>query len=58
MKERIKVHESEWRWICSDIDHVITNEGTMEELKEKLLACLTISYGESIIEESIEGALL
>ena len=58
MKERIKVHESEWRWITSDIDHVITNEGTMEELKEKLLACLTISYGESIIEESIEGVLL
>ena len=57
MKERADVHESEWRWIGNEIDYTIDNNGTKEELKKKVMNCLTQSYGASIIEESFEGAL-
>lgn len=48
-------HESEWRWIGGNIDHTIENEGTMEDLRKKLIQCLTNSYGSNIINELIEG---
>ena len=50
MRERVKVHESEWRWIGSDIDRTISNDGTKDELKKKIVECLTQFYGSSIIE--------
>ncbi len=48
-------HESEWRWIGGEIDYSIDNNGTVEDLKKKLLTCLKRSFGSSIIEESNEG---
>ena len=51
MLERSGVHESEWRWIGGSIDHVIDNEGTLEDLKENVIKKLELSYGSSIIEE-------
>ena len=50
-------HESEWRWIGGEIDYTIDNNGTMEDLKKKLVTCLKKSFGSSIIEESNEGVL-
>lgn len=32
------VHYSEWAWVGCDVDHVITNDGTVEELEAKVLA--------------------
>ena len=51
MLERSGVHESEWRWIGGPIDHVIDNEGTLEDLKKNVIKKLELSYGSSIIEE-------
>lgn len=50
-------HESEWRWIGDNIHFTICNDGTLEELKEKLLMCLTKSFGSSIMEELKQGVL-
>jgi len=57
MTERSGIHVSEWAWIGSDIDYVIENNGTKEELKKNLARCLTNSFGMNIIRESIEGVL-
>lgn len=50
-------HESEWRWIGGEIDYTVDNNGTVEDLKKKLVKCLKQSFGSSIIEESNEGVL-
>ena len=55
MLEQSGVHESEWRWIGGYIDHHIDNAGSLEELKKKLINCLTQSYGSSILSELKEG---
>ena len=44
-------HESEWRWIGDNINFTINNDGSLEELKEKLVKCLTKSFGLHIMEE-------
>lgn len=51
------VHPSEWSWIGGDIDHVVVNNGTVEDLKQNLLKCLTKSYGANTIHELTQGAL-
>lgn len=57
MLERYEVHESEWRWIGGKIDHVIQNDGTMEDLKVKLRKCLINSYGQDTISYLAKGVL-
>jgi hypothetical protein len=51
MLKQSGVHESEWRWIGGSIDHFIDNEGTLEDLKKKVIKTLELSYGSSIINE-------
>lgn len=51
MLNKSGVHESEWRWIGGSIDHIIENEGTLEDLKNNLVKKLEQSYGSSIICE-------
>jgi hypothetical protein len=51
------VHISEWGWVGSEIDYVIENNGTKEQLKKKVVSCLTNSFGANIMNESIEGVL-
>lgn len=50
-------HESEWRWVGHEVEYTIENNGTMEDLKKKVMTCLTQSFGSSMIRESIEGVL-
>lgn len=57
MFERSEVHESEWRWIGGDIDYTIYNDGSLEDLKNNLMNCLTNSYGANTIHELTEGAI-
>lgn len=51
------IHPSEWSWIGGQIDHVVANDGTFDELKNKLVNCLTRSFGSSTIGELTEGVL-
>ena len=51
MLKQSGIHESEWRWIGGSIDHTIQNDGSLEDLKNNLMKCLTTSYGSSIIGE-------
>jgi hypothetical protein len=51
------VHPSEWSWIGGNIDHVVVNNGTVEDLRQNLLKCLTKSYGANTIHELTQGAL-
>lgn len=51
------LHPSEWKWIGSNIDHVVENDGTLEELQKKILSCLRFSYGSNTINELCEGVL-
>lgn len=51
------VHESEWRRIGADVDFVVDNNGTVEDLRKKVITCLKTFYGSSMIEESNEGVL-
>lgn len=30
------VHESEWNWVGFDVDQIITNDGTLEDLEQKV----------------------
>jgi hypothetical protein len=55
MLKQSGVHESEWRWIGGFIDHTIDNEGSLEDLKNHLIKCLTTSYGSSIMSELKQG---
>jgi hypothetical protein len=50
------IHESEWKWIGCGVDHVIHNNSTKENLKNEVFSCLKKSFGNSIIDELIEGA--
>jgi hypothetical protein len=51
------IHESEWKWIGSQRDHCIVNNGTIDNLKEKVIKCLTPYYGYNIMKEMKEGVL-
>lgn len=51
------IHESEWRWIGNDIDHTIVNNGTLEDLKQKIFSCLTKTYGPNTISELTQGVI-
>lgn len=51
MHNQSGVHSSEWSWIGGDIDHIINNDGDMDDLKQNLLKCLRITYGSSIMSE-------
>lgn len=51
------IHESEWKWIGCGVNHIIHNNSTKENLKKEVLSCLKKSFGSSIIDELIEGAL-
>jgi hypothetical protein len=52
MLEDSGMHESEWRWIGSDkLDYTIQNTGTIENLKNNIVKCLTHTYGLSIMQE-------
>jgi len=46
MKTKFKdVHESEWNWAGYDVDYVIKNDGTMDDLARKvseIQKCLTL----------------
>lgn len=55
MVERLGIHESEWRWVGCHKDHVVYNDGTLDELKIRLKKCLTDSYGSSIIDDLQQG---
>jgi hypothetical protein len=57
MQNMSGVHISEWGWVGSEIDYVIENNGTKEQLKKKVVSCLTNSFGANIMNESIEGVL-
>jgi len=45
------IHESEWRWIGGDIDYVIDNNDTMENLKKQLIKSIALSFGSGIMGE-------
>ena len=51
------IHEYEWKLIGCGVDHVIHNNSTKEDLKKQVFSCLKKSFGNSIIDELIEGAL-
>ena len=53
--EEAGIHPSEWSWIGGQIDHVIANDGSLDELKNNIMKCLTRSYGSSTISEMTEG---
>lgn len=57
MKNQSGIHPSEWSWIGCDVDYVIENNRTLEELNKNIISCLTKSFGANIIRESIEGVL-
>lgn len=57
MQEQSDVHESEWKWIGGNIDHVIDNDKGLEDLRKNLLKCLTVSFGPAIIDYINEGVL-
>ena len=38
--EPAHIHSSEWRWVKTSKDHVIQNDGTIEELKHQVLSLL------------------
>jgi hypothetical protein len=57
MLERSGIHESEWRWIGHDIDHVIHNDKSLVDLFDNVKECLTKSFGSSIIKDLTEGVL-
>jgi hypothetical protein len=50
------IHESEWKWIGGKIDHVVENDGSLEDFKTKIKKCLISSFGVDTIEQSIKGA--
>ena len=55
MESQSGVHASEWSWVGGHIDHVIDNNGSMEDLKKNLIRKLATSYGSSIISEMQKG---
>jgi hypothetical protein len=54
----IKIHESEWKWINKqNVDHVVRNDGTLEDLRESMILCLKMFYGYDMIDELTIGVL-
>jgi hypothetical protein len=54
----IQIHESEWKWINKqNVDHVVRNDGTLEDLRESMILCLKMFYGHVIIDELTKGVL-
>jgi len=54
----IEIHESEWKWINKqNVDHVVRNDGTLEDLRESMILCLKMFYGHVIIDELTKGVL-
>lgn len=52
MRNVAKIHESEWRWIGYNNVETIQNDGTIEELEEKVLRLLTSYFGQSTMNET------
>lgn len=52
MRNVAKIHESEWRWIGHNNVETIQNDGTIEELEEKVLRLLTSYFGQSTMNET------
>jgi hypothetical protein len=54
----VEVHESEWKWINKqNVDHVVRNDGTLEDLRENMISCLKMFYGHDMIDELTKGVL-
>ena len=54
----IEIHESEWKWINKqNVDHVVRNDGTLEDLRESMILCLKMFYGYDMIDELTIGVL-
>lgn len=49
MKER-NIHPSEYKWVGEHLDTTIENEGTVDELKEKIISTLTTFEKQTIIQ--------
>ena len=47
------VHQSEWDWIGTDVEYVIENDGSLEELKTKVKNCLSSSLGSNTMSDLI-----
>ena len=41
MLEKSGIHESEWRWIGNPVDFTIDNDGSIDDLRQKIKRCLT-----------------
>lgn len=55
----IGIHESEWKWIGNhNVDHVIRNDGSLEDLEQSIISCLLMFYGHVIVDELTKGVLL
>jgi hypothetical protein len=55
----IGIHESEWKWIGGqNVDHVIRNDGSLEDLEQSIISCLLMFYGHVIVDELTKGVLL
>ena len=55
----IGIHESEWKWIGNhNVDHVIRNDGSLEDLEQSIISCLQMFYGHVIVDELTKGVLL
>lgn len=53
------IHESEWKWIGGqNVDHVIRNDGSLEDLEQSIISCLLMFYGHVIVDELTKGVLL
>ena len=58
MHNQSGVHSSEWSWIGGEIDHVIYNDGTLEQLKDNVLKALTKSYGQRTIDKLLHNGVM
>jgi hypothetical protein len=55
----IEIHESEWKWIGKqNVDHVIRNDGSLDDLEKNIISCLQMFYGHVIVDELTKGVLL
>jgi adenylate kinase family enzyme len=47
------IHLSEWDWIGTDVDFLIENDGSLEDLKEKVDSMLLFSLGSSTMHDLV-----
>ena len=47
------VHQSEWDWIGTEVDFLIENDGSLENLKEKVHGILLFSLGSSTMHDLV-----